>query len=128
MNLTSDQIQAILSYYKYPERMQSSQLFHNIILSIAQGVSPHTIIEDLVTMIEDQQKALEEKPRVIYASVPLSDEGERLLEFTKREKAMMGQMCGVPMELMEQAKASELTSEEYNLIYGAWLDQQPNAK
>lgn len=89
MNPTDDQIRAILYEFTHPERIQTSRLFKNVVFSIARGAKLHSIIEGLLTVIEDQQKELEDKPRHFTSSFTPTeinwDQLESLLERRTRK-------------------------------------------
>lgn len=103
MKPTDDQIRAILSEFTHPERMQSSQLFKNIVVGIAHGRSLHSIIEDLLTVIENQNRHLREisENRPIYGVLTLDDEQMKLLKAMEAQKEQMGQTSALSLQVAD---------------------------
>ena len=122
MNPTEDQIRAILYEFMHPERIQTSQMFKNIVFRIARGAKLHSIIEDLLTVIEDQRKELEERPSPRYVSIDMSEEEKRAIEYVEMERRVMSELCGIPTSPFEGKDVSlmaQVADDEYHRLMKA---------
>ena len=97
MNPTEDQIRAILYEFAHPERIQTSQLFRNVVFSIARGAKLHSIIEDLFTVIEDQREELEKRngvePSLLQINLKL-EEMTQIQQKTASRPLLSEEMAG----------------------------------